>query len=84
MCLVSVVGCGPTLPFEMREGQPWWMAPPPSIHANKPSLTMKRLVRPLGGGIYESGASSSSARRTTQGRFYAFAKRELKIYHLSY
>jgi hypothetical protein len=34
-------------------------------------------------GYCENGALSSSARCTMQGRFYAFAKRDQKIYQLN-
>ncbi len=46
--------CGwlwPNLAFRDEGGATMMNGAPPSIHANKPSLTMKLLVRPLGGGI---------------------------------
>jgi len=46
--VISVVGCGPTLPFEMCEGH---HDGPPQFLPTYPLFTMKWLVHPIGVGI---------------------------------
>jgi len=46
--VMSVVGCGPTLPFEMCEGH---HGSPSQFLTTEPLFTMKRLVHLIGVGI---------------------------------
>jgi hypothetical protein len=56
---------------------------PPSIHANVAAVNNETASASYWYGYFENGTSSSSARGTMQGRFYAFAERNQKIYQLN-
>ncbi len=56
---------------------------PPLICANVAAVNDEMASASHWYGYFENGALSSSARRTMQGRFYTFAKRDQKIYQLN-
>jgi hypothetical protein len=56
---------------------------PPLIRANVAAVNDETASAPHWYGYFENGALSLSARRTTRGRFYAFAKCNQKIYQLN-
>ncbi len=56
---------------------------PPSIRANVAAVNNEMASASHWYWYFENGASSLSARCTMQGRFYAFAKCNQKIYQLN-